>query len=148
MGLCSTIVNRGCEGDMKLEDQVVSLELAKKLKELGVKQESLFCWGERSSYTYPGRELEAKLVWELYQVSTYKPRLGLDVSAFTVAELGEMLPQWYPNGDVVDQIPHMTIGRYWRVNLDDEGTLCSETKEADARAKMLIYLIENHLITA
>ena len=30
---------------MKLEDQVVSLELAKKLKELGVKQESLFYWG-------------------------------------------------------------------------------------------------------
>lgn len=29
---------------MKLESQVVSLELAKKLKELGVKQESLFQW--------------------------------------------------------------------------------------------------------
>jgi len=30
---------------MKLEDQVCSLELAKRLKELGVEQESLFYWG-------------------------------------------------------------------------------------------------------
>src|ERR1700676_787072 len=29
---------------MKIEDQVISLELSKKLKELGVKQESLFNW--------------------------------------------------------------------------------------------------------
>jgi hypothetical protein len=29
---------------MPLENQVVSLELAKKLKELGMKQESLFYW--------------------------------------------------------------------------------------------------------
>jgi hypothetical protein len=29
---------------MNLEDQIVSLELAKKLKELGVKQETVFIW--------------------------------------------------------------------------------------------------------
>ena len=31
---------------MKLENQVVSLELAKKLKELGFEQKSLFYWDE------------------------------------------------------------------------------------------------------
>ena len=35
---------------MKLEDQVCSLELAKKLKELGVKQDSLFYW---NLYSFP-----------------------------------------------------------------------------------------------
>lgn len=33
---------------MELKDQVVSLELARKLKELGVKQESLYSWYERT----------------------------------------------------------------------------------------------------
>ena len=30
---------------MKLEDQICSLDLAKRLKELGARQESLFWWG-------------------------------------------------------------------------------------------------------
>jgi hypothetical protein len=30
---------------MKIEDQVTSLELSKKLKKLGVRQESYFYWG-------------------------------------------------------------------------------------------------------
>lgn len=38
---------------MKLEDQCVSLEIAKKLKEVGVKQESLFCWWFASNKKYP-----------------------------------------------------------------------------------------------
>jgi hypothetical protein len=35
---------------MKIEKQVISLELSKKLKELGIKQESAFYW-ERSVFT-------------------------------------------------------------------------------------------------
>src|SRR5439155_13694049 len=64
-----------------LEKQVCSLDLAKRLKELGVRQESLFIWNY-----YPhtdGYKLQ------------YNPDYGsvLNISAFTVAELGEMLPQ-------------------------------------------------------
>jgi hypothetical protein len=71
-----------------LEKQVCSLELARKLKALGVKQESLFWW-----YRY-------------YQETDAEPIEGVGIeyqgedgrggemicSAFTVAELGEMLP--------------------------------------------------------
>lgn len=116
---------------MKLEDQVCSLELAKKLKELGVKQESLFWWDK-------GDGIEDRL-----EFSPTQPLTEL-ASAFTVAELGEMLP----------------FGTTVRVCLDGrwEYTFCGivgkelqniwkEFTEADARAKMLIYLYEHKLIT-
>lgn len=120
---------------MKLENQVVSLELARKLKELGVKQESLFVmynfgkdghyeigqWNESAphSYVYPNSEI---------------------ISAFTVAELGEMLPDEY--------FAHQckTLGGHTRIDFGDEQMVNSNT-EADARAKMLIYLLENNLLT-
>lgn len=118
---------------MKLEQQVVSLELAQKLKELGVKQESLFWW--HTDKAFIGDD-------HMYVVSYGKTTnpFAIDMySAFTVAELGEMLPKQY---------------RSWKSG-DDKEWICdtwastvqrAET-EADARAKMLVYLLENNLIT-
>ena len=66
---------------MELSDQICSLELAKKLKELGVKQESLFWYTIYVDQTYDIH----------YQFdSKYIP--PAHYAAFTVAELGEMLP--------------------------------------------------------
>jgi len=74
---------------MKLENQVVSLELAKKLKELGFKQESLFWWRVWND----GRA-------EADYLGGYTPKeLGENkemefegfYSAYTVAELGELI---------------------------------------------------------
>lgn len=63
---------------MKLEDQVVSLDLAKKLKELGVKQESYFYWIGES-------------IWNPTDQSDYEtrntPPKSEWVPAFTVSEL-------------------------------------------------------------
>ena len=61
---------------MELSKQVCSLELSKRLKELGVKQESLFVYDEGSD----------RVIFLLNE----KQR-GKDVSAFTVAELCNML---------------------------------------------------------
>lgn len=66
---------------MELKHQVVSLEIAKRLKELGVKQESLFYWQE-----YP--EEETRL---LYGKSNYASNKNTHTSAYTVAELISML---------------------------------------------------------
>lgn len=128
---------------MKLEQQVVSLDLAKRLKELNVPQESLFYWNKGivcdSSF---------KIIPEA-------------CSAFTVAELGKMLPtKIIPNpvlGDkqktyyigldfFLDQINDFYgVARVYRVSA---GSIqFKEQSEADARAKMLIYLLENNLIT-
>ena len=108
---------------MKLEQQVCSLELAKQLKELGFKQESLFWWQDCGDGTV-----------ELMYGKT-DSNFGIPVQyyypAYTVAELGEMLPLGYAS---------------WRNRKDfmcqdhlEELEIRAET-EVDARAKMLIYL--------
>jgi hypothetical protein len=61
-----------------LEQQVCSRELAQRLAELGVRQESVFWWVDRKVPYTGGRALHAQLQG--------------GVAAFTVAELGEMLP--------------------------------------------------------
>lgn len=132
---------------MKLEDQCCSFDLAKKLKELGVKQESVFYWN------LPFAESNKNATLDNYN-DRYMP--GFWCSAFTVAELGEMLPNYTEQYDYL----HIQKTSYdwavlyglYGVKWDGEG-ICSpdvieqESKEADARAKMLIHLIENGIVT-
>lgn len=147
---------------MNLGKQVCSLELAKELKELGVKQESLFYWRKQYSYIEDFEkdvsygefgdywiEFLPKPRYETSNVkSNWKDLQHLnetEYSAFTVAELGEMLPP-FAKGELLSPIPFRTLGETsWRVDLDDEGAIITDT-EADCRAKMLIYLIRNQLI--
>ena len=122
---------------MKLEKQVVSLELAKKLKELGVPQTAHFEWQKWKT------EGSRKIEWEVHE--GYGDFTEDWYSAFTVAELGEMLQ--------TDQgllIPVPVDGR-WNAPSPKNGQVVNlgrrvNITEADARAKMLIYLIENNLI--
>jgi hypothetical protein len=72
---------------MKLEQQVTSLELSKQLKELGVKQESVFWW----NVLFNSGETELEN-FQRYKTSDGSP-CDDSISAFTVAELGEMLPE-------------------------------------------------------
>jgi hypothetical protein len=139
---------------MKLEQQVVSLQLAKKLKKLGVKQESLIHWQLFHGYG------DAADKWELRHFSDFRQSSAdpeYETSAFTVAELGEFLPLMvHKDGKEYRRTFRSNRGNhsveYWfpyegkhdyRL---DPGNLKAET-EADARAKMLIYLLENKLLT-
>ena len=89
---------------MKLEQQVCSLDLAKRLKELEVNQESYFGWFYNDGMGE----------WELDQYQTDWPQDEPghnDVhqySAFTVAELGQMLPE------AVD-IGYFKVAGKWRI---------------------------------
>jgi hypothetical protein len=71
---------------MNIEEQVCDLEHAKKLLTLGVKQKSLFYWGE----ILTGRHSEIEV--EVYY--KYDPPCNIvkEYSAFTVSELFDMLP--------------------------------------------------------
>ncbi len=113
---------------MKLEKQVPALKYSKKLQELGVKQESHFRWGKNE-----------KGVWEVRFFRNTKDIYGL-LSAFTVAELGEKLAKAF------NQLPGIMImnpkGKFKKLWTAITGF----DNEAENRAKMLIYLIENKLI--
>jgi len=125
---------------MKLEDQVCSLELAKRLKELGVKQESYFYWisDEDENFVVPTGTYDWG-DWPGYE--KFEPKY----SAFTVAELGEMLPT-----NKVQTLKWFDVYycESWQDVVDKAGPIGRETskKEADARAKMLIHLIEKGIV--
>lgn len=145
---------------MELEKQICSLALAQKLKELGVNQQSYFYWKHLTDS--PTGPIDSWVLVD-YGSSSFSYSY-YHVSAFTVAELGEMLP-------VGTVIPMKTVvGKWWRksiliikklansdkswhiyyVNPNTEAKSISFTAdtEANARAKMLIYLWENKLLEA
>ena len=119
---------------IKLENEVSNLELSKRLKELNVKQESYFTWSKAMD----------RNAWRIENTQFFAVDRRRDISAFTVAELGEMLP--------IDTCSWRNIAsRYvckWTQgqHQEYEQTEFADT-EANARAKMLIYLLENKLIT-
>ena len=128
-----------------IERQVCSLELAKKLKKLEVKQDSLRYWiycPETKEWVLAQRKWTKN--WKMY-------------SAFTVAELGELLPFKIYSNPIPNpfELKINKLENKWEVyylayesrelnNTDLCPTISADT-EADARAKLVIYLLENNL---
>lgn len=138
---------------MQLEKQLANLELSKKLKELGVKQESLFYW---QPLWQPGEKAQLMhLIWPASKIEN-RPDIEqtmLPYSAFTVAELGEMLPLGCSSTKINEYKKDGTT-KIWQSNTaryigGRDGRMIIEygNTEADARAKMLIYLLDHKLIT-
>ena len=138
---------------MKLEHQLVNLKPSKKLKKLGVKQDSLFYW-----CIWEGRE--PKLMYEAGEVGKghYLKTEGVRIepivySAFTVAELLERLPyaickkkrvRVYEYWLNIERTSHGWFITYEYKNETIANSIDASFKEA--LAKMLIYLKENGLI--
>ena len=98
------------------------------MKDLGFKQDSYFEW--------------KKYKWGWNVSKTQKMEDELDYcSAYLVAELGEILNKldypWYSNGE---NECHIIWNKPMKVDY------AKADNEANARAKMLIYLVENKLI--
>lgn len=132
---------------MELEDQVVSLQLAKKLKKLGFKQESLHYY-----YFNAGEYTGAIVDGYGYKDTTQEFKDSKLVSAYTVAELGEILPHllWLKGRDPQDfdgvEIYYYDNRWFVKYEFSDKKIETNDVTEANARAKMLIYLKENNLI--
>ena len=140
---------------MKIESQEVSLELAQEMKELGVLQDSVFAWYQyvngKNQYVSGKPYIALKALQNCQDsIAVYHdgyaecPKEICD--APTVAELGEMLPIFISTSKIIG-IP--SLG--WRCVLEIPLSKVhyEEAKtEADARAKMLIYLIKEGLIKA
>lgn len=134
---------------MRLENQCVSLELAKKLKELGITQKSIFCWFSINKGEF------FELCYNSYfnRMDELLPQEY--ISAFTVSELLEMLPDNDPDksgrihfGIENEQLREDMGGKYYIVSdladyPHDEDFY--DDNFANAIAEMLIHLIENKL---
>lgn len=146
---------------MQLEDQVISLEYAKRLKELGVNQDSFFYFlnidGEGKYYIY-----------NIEHFPEDSEHDGEPISAFTGAELSEILPACIDTKknepfnyfwiDIKKRTPKniQYIINYYCDTHEIDNSIFSrrrlnihsiyDNNLADAMSKMLIHLIENKLM--
>jgi hypothetical protein len=111
---------------MKLESQVCSLELSKRLKQLGVKQESYFVWSCMAGASK----------WEVRE--DWANEDSRWISAFTVAELGEILIGLGCHNHMPQYLPSQ---KGW-LNGCETGPL----NEADSRASLACFWIEKGLV--
>ena len=112
---------------MKLESQVCNLALATGLKALGVKQESLFQWSDLAEVPIVVRFHENREKPDHYWC------------AFTVAELGEMLPKGFVSMPTYSGRPWLCANTTKKSDLYN--AIYAET-EADARAWLLVDILQ------
>lgn len=133
---------------MKLENQVCTLQQAKRLKELGITQDSFFYHIEAfNDIAYMNKICQIKG----FDNSTYSGQYIY--SAYTTSEIGVMLPRKY----VSEKTQWEDISKKYicgvpypdgEDNYDYSNNSQFGATEAEARAAMLIYLLENNLTTA
>lgn len=129
---------------MKIEEQVCNLELSKRLKELDVEQNGLFSFWEFHNDNIKLEDRHKRPILDIYRrEKKYGGAYWTKIcSAFTVAELGEMLPFVFNTHRCVEGFA--CFGRSEGAKFSER--MFIERTEADARAKMLIYLIEQGLV--
>ena len=117
---------------MELKEQLTSLELSKRLKELGVRQDSFYHWSENNN-----------IVFGLH--GHYKDHAH---SAFSVAELSELLPESIEQIGIGSGTLRIEKDKYGDWSIAYVGTyICTESEKlTDTMAKILIYLYGNKLI--
>jgi hypothetical protein len=138
---------------MKLVSQVCTLEQAKRLSRLGITQGlSIFFWDD-----YEGKQ---QLMMNETPEDGYKPEAdNTCFSAFTVAELGAMMPDrfQYYGDECFFESTRYTEDIQWIAGVHtvwahDKPVVAKKyypaATEAQARAELLIHLLEKQITTA
>lgn len=148
---------------MKLENQVCTLEQAKRLKELLGEFYGLFVYMENKALPSDSKIMLSKQTESFKQMGKIEGSAWIKYHpAFTVAELGVMLPH-FDNLAQMGGFVHLTEfdpsgqdGKpfycVWEYDKDKEGAgfgreIIDGETEAQARAAMLIYCLERQLTT-
>ena len=132
---------------MNIEKQVCTIEQSKRLSEFGITAKALFYWREYLDESVSEWQT-ALLLNDKTDDNCIKYALAdSSYPAFTVAELGVMIPEW-----------HFTYSRlegYASYKNEDgefsvaDGTVNGQNydTEAECRAALVIYLIENNTLS-
>lgn len=115
---------------MKLENQVITKEQSQKLYDLGIRGESLFYHTESKFGVMPKSSIDFKN--------------GYVKNAFTISELGQMLPSETGTERTGSEDSEYANWE-WASESDQIGMGLFAT-EVEARADMLIHLLENKLV--
>ena len=123
---------------MELKNQVTSVDLSNKIHELGITTPSIF-YREWTG----AKALEIEM-WESL-TGDYCPD---NINCYTAEELGEMLPKYFESKKCFDENTkkHFYLISCQEAKFEGNPLFIDEETEADARAKMLIYLKEKNLI--
>ena len=140
---------------MPITTHVTSLELSRRLKELKVPQKSLFYWVSH----FNGDEIVTEKGKDGYYKSVWDDRC----SAYLASELDQLIARATNGEYAFITNEEQTMGyRVYEPIMESEGLELTrvgykleviksagimDENPADCRAKMLIYLIENHLIS-
>ena len=134
---------------LPLEQMVVSVELAKRMKELGFPQETYFHW-LKEAWNGDVKTL-AEQKFFIYHFDEWQdsqePSARLNFAAPTSGEIGELLPDWAYSFRVNkdNAMAYKKQKWHWCEWKDGIPTVYADT-EAEARGLMWCYLKERGLI--
>jgi len=121
---------------MNVREHVINLGLARRLKDLGVDQKSLFIWTEKTTVRL-GKH------YSVYYSCYNPPTQANDYCAYTASELLEIMPQ---DIEVKKRFDDYLVS-YCDPKNDSSYKHAVDDHLSNALAKMLINLIESNLIT-
>lgn len=143
---------------MQLEQQVISLDQARRLNELGFKRDSyyryMYYWYTCPPYWWFENRKDTALEWRyLICESSYVNSIcdwTDDFAAYTVSELMDILPDWidWYRITIVKDLPRYIVSysmelEWWYI----EKHITKSTNLAIALWDMLLYLLENNLLS-